>query len=121
MDCPAQILAALRTVSPSVARSRLGTLIFSVERRPIKGWAVAGKTHTTMALRLCGGPSSKILPKLRKNYLAGHDASIAAATAAIDLPSPNQAVNWVHSDPAPTAAGIASEASNTKVDFGSDR
>jgi hypothetical protein len=36
----------------------------------------------------------------------------------MDFPSPNQAVNSFHSEPAPTAAGIKSEASNPNVDFG---
>src|SRR5665811_2347846 len=53
--------------------------------------------------------------------LVGQAASIALATSGIDLPLPNQSTIAFHSAPEPTAAGMASEASNRNVAVGSAR
>jgi hypothetical protein len=67
------------------------------------------------------GTNYLLIISLTNNYDLGQAASIAFVTSAIDLPSPNHAVNSFHSAPAPTAAGIKSDASKPNVDLGFER
>src|SRR5215469_18178516 len=90
--------------------------------RPIRMNSATGQLRAVREHMCRGPPSLLALITRRSDQLAGQAASICwamVATGVVGLL--NQLTIDFHSWPAPTAAGIASEASNAKVAVGSAR